>query len=178
MKNLFIITLMILTIGCNKYVTYDAINSQYFKSQKINIEKVQFYNANRFVLWQKKIEYDKDPIKKKGKIETEKIKEEAGMEVSSDLGVLVIQDKNNPNIIHVKPFQDSKSTLKYMKISEIPQNVRNDFIRIFALDQNPLMEELYYLVPDKIHSINVHKKIFSSSGSFINMFNCTRIPII
>ena len=172
MKKILLIIILFSTISCSKYVRFDASNAEYLENQNINIEKVQFYNANRVILWEKETNFVNK--KKSGKIKTSTIFSTETTPVESKLPVIVKSDPSNPNILYVQPDSKSDNTLKFMKLSEASQEIREKFIKIYNLNQTPFKDELYYLIPTKIFTKFVNKEIYSDAGFWGNLIQPKR----
>tara|TARA_B100000902_G_scaffold216935_1_gene206205 strand:- start:17732 stop:18412 length:681 start_codon:yes stop_codon:yes gene_type:complete len=163
-KIIFILTIMV-TSSCG-YKAYDQMHKDFITNENIPPEKVQFYNANRIVLWNRNKEQDVDNklLDNSGKIEFNKSNEDLGNVFKKNLGWLVKSDNSNTNILYVITDKDQPNkTLKFMRLSEVSKEVREEFIKLYRLQNVPLLEELYYLVPEKITKERVHKKIRTKS---------------
>jgi len=172
MKKILLFTVILSTFSCSKYTRFDSITSQYLQDQNISIEKVQFYNANRVVLWNNETEFDNK--KKGGKIKTETTEHTRITPVEDNHPIIVKIDPNNENVLLVKPDSKSNNTLRFMKLSETPTQIKEEFLKIYKLNQFDFQNELYYLIPDKIFSRYVDKDIYSESGFFKNLFKPKR----
>jgi hypothetical protein len=172
MNKILLLIAVVFTIGCSKYVRYDSNNTQYLKDQNYKIEEIQFYNANRVILW------DKDTRKKlkknDGKIKTSTKFYTNLTTIDNNLQVAATPDPNNSNILHVQYDDKSKNTLKFMKLSEASEEVRDEFIKIYNLSRNIFKDELYYLIPEKIFAETIEKDIYSDAGFWGNLIKPRR----
>mgnify|MGYP006162534349 CR=1 FL=1 len=170
-KILFLIAILF-TIGCSKYVRYDSNNAQYLNKKNYKIEEIQFYNANRVILWENEIvEEDK---KNDGKLKTSTKFYTNTTTIDNNLQVAATQDLNNPDILHVQYDPKTKTTLKFMKLSEATEAVRDEFIKIYNLSRLRFKDELYYLIPEKIFTKTVEKDIYSDAGFWGNLIKPKR----
>ena len=172
MKKILLFIVIISTFSCSKYTRFDSTTSKYLQDQNMGIEKVQFYNANRVVLWKNKTKFDNQ--KKGGKIKTETTEHTLITNLKDNHPIIVAIDTNNENILLVKPDPKSNNTLRFMKLSEAPKQIKEEFLKIYKLNQFDFQDELYYLIPEKIFLSYVDKDIYSESGFLINLFKPKR----
>lgn len=166
-KILLLITIIIFTSGCSKYVRYNSHNAEYLKEQNYKIEETQFYNANRVILWDKDTREKQE--KNDGKIKTSKKFYTNLTTIDNNLEVAASQDPNNINILYVKYDPKSNNTLKFMKLSQVSEEVRRDFIKMYSNSRHKFNDELYYLIPEKIFTKNIEKDIYSDAGFLGNL---------
>ena len=165
MKNITLILVLLTGFGCS-YAPYSAINKDFIEKENIKPEQVQFYNANRIVLWEriKNQSVDSKELENTGKIENNKYRRDEGFSFKNNLGWLVKSDDENTNILHViTDKNEPNKTLKFMRLSETEDKIKKEFIEIFGLEKVPLLNELYYLIPEEISTVLVHKKIRTKS---------------
>ena len=172
MKKVILLIVVLFTIGCSKYVRYDSNTAQYLENQNFKVEKIQFYNANRVILWEN--ETNIDSKKKSGKIKTSTKFYKNRTPIEKQHAVIVKIDPNNSNILYVLPDPKSENTLMFIKLSEAPEAVRDEFIKIYNLDRFSFKDELYYLIPKEIFSKTVEKDIYSDSGFWGNLIKPKR----
>lgn len=166
MKKLTLILSFFTLLSCS-YVPYNEIHKSFLEEEGISPDQVQFYNANRIVLWKRNTEkgVDKKKLENTGKIDYNKIKSDGGFSLGKGLGVRVKRDKQNSNILYVITDKDDPNKiLKFMRLSEADNKIKNQFIDLYNLESNSLLKEVYYLIPDKISTQLVHKKIRTKSS--------------
>ena len=175
MKKITLISILFSAVSCS-YAPYSAINKEFIEKENIKPEQIQFYNANRIVLWDriKRQSVDSKELENTGKIENNKYRVDEGFSFKKNLGYRVKSDDDNDNILYVITDKNKPNkTLKFMRLSEATNKTKKEFIEIFGLEKVPLLNELYYLIPEKISKQVVHKKIRTKSR-FLRRFQKTK----
>ena len=139
---------------------------EYLLDSGKEIENIQFYNAKDFVIW-KDNSLTNTNITEKGVMKQTTRSSTNATVFEKRIGVICSNSDFNSDILFGRPLKDSKNTLQFQKLKEIPYEIREQFISEI-LKNKKVNNDLYYLLPKRIEQCTINSEIIYGKPGFFN----------